>query len=210
VQLLVDRTADVAARRAGRGRDRAQRATWDEGAYVTCELLGEYFALEPREARTYAAHRWSSTDILGDSLPSGRYFLTAYTELNGELLLAPAGSVVLRRSDARSDATRIPAGPPTVHGPVLALDSTSFPAAVPRALVRSGPPASERGNIWVGAGPTSTLLVRVGNGVHRWTDWRAVGLRPGAVVSAWSTIIRDSDPPQTGANVLLVERTPPR
>jgi hypothetical protein len=95
---------------------------------------------------------------------------------------------------------------PTVHGPVLALDSLQFLGAVPSLFVRSGPPASHRGEIWVGAGASSTLLVRERGGVRRWTDWRAVGLRPGAVVSAWSTVVRHSDPPGTGADVLLVER----
>ncbi len=96
---------------------------------------------------------------------------------------------------------------PTVHGPVIALDSLRFPGAVPHLFVRSGPPASHRGAIWVGAGARSTLLVRERGGVRRWTDWRAVGLRPGAVVSAWSTVVRHTDPPGTGANVLLVERS---
>lgn len=95
--LVIDRDSLAATARPGRGREVFRGVAWSGSIRWSCALIGLYFALEPGESRILSTHTWTAKDILGDSLPPGRYFLTAVTDLNGEFLAAPAGAVELRK-----------------------------------------------------------------------------------------------------------------
>lgn len=94
--LVIDRDSLAATARPRRGREIFSGVAWSGSIRWSCALIGLYFALEPGESRILSTHTWTAKEILGDSLPPGRYFLTAVTDLNGEFLAAPAGAVELR------------------------------------------------------------------------------------------------------------------
>lgn len=71
-----------------------QQAAWDQGRVLGCTQAIETIQLQPGERRQLTA-RSNAREILGDSLPDGRYFLTAYLPANGGEIEIPAGAADL-------------------------------------------------------------------------------------------------------------------
>ncbi|CAN5196157.1 hypothetical protein BH24GEM2_BH24GEM2_17150 [soil metagenome] len=98
--------------RAYRHVHRTGRPVWDEqrwpnpnpktGVFRICDLYAVTFVVEPGASHTAHSFQIEPTvpDVLGDSLPPGRYFFTARLELTVPLSKnpeVPTGSVVLTR-----------------------------------------------------------------------------------------------------------------
>jgi hypothetical protein len=70
------------------------QAVWDQGRLVGCTQAIETIELQPGERRQLTAHA-DARQILGDSLPAGRYFLSAYVPASGGTIEMPAGAADL-------------------------------------------------------------------------------------------------------------------
>ena len=79
--------------RAYRNEARTQLA-WDQSAGRVCTMQIQIVELAPGETAERAT-RASAYDILGDSLPDGRYYLSAAVQVVGNGVVVPAGSVDL-------------------------------------------------------------------------------------------------------------------
>src|SRR5688572_16164543 len=71
-----------------------EQAVWDQGRVVGCTQAVETIELQPGERRQLTA-RADARQILGDSLPDGRYFLGAYLPATGGAIEMPAGAADL-------------------------------------------------------------------------------------------------------------------
>lgn len=77
-------------------RDPARTGTpaWDQSQVLFCTLQIRYVVLGPGESELLQGGA-SATDILGDSLPDGRYYLSAVVRIEGETIELAAGSATL-------------------------------------------------------------------------------------------------------------------
>lgn len=82
--------------RAYRSPDRAAPPAWDQAREVFCTQAIQLVTINPGEAREFTT-RTDAGQILGDSLPNGRYFLTAVVNKTGWPLQLDAGVVDLAR-----------------------------------------------------------------------------------------------------------------
>lgn len=82
--------------RAYRTPDRTGTPAWDQAHETFCTMAIQHFTINPGESRKFTA-RTDARQILGDSLPNGRYFLTAMLRKTGWTLELPAGEVELAR-----------------------------------------------------------------------------------------------------------------
>jgi hypothetical protein len=77
-------------------RDAARtRLAWDQSVGMVCTMQIQIVELAPGESSEKAAPRVSAADILGDSLPDGRYYLSAFVQVVGAPVTVPAGSADL-------------------------------------------------------------------------------------------------------------------
>jgi hypothetical protein len=83
--------------RAYRSEDRSGQPAWDPmRGSLFCTMILVEFTLSPGESREFQATA-SAPEILGDSLPAGRYFFTALLRPNGRAVEVPAGQADLQR-----------------------------------------------------------------------------------------------------------------
>jgi len=83
--------------RAYRSEDRSGQPAWDPmRGSLFCTMILVEFTLSPGESREFQATA-SAPEILGDSLPAGRYFFTALLRPNGGTVEVPAGQADLQR-----------------------------------------------------------------------------------------------------------------
>jgi hypothetical protein len=76
-------------------RDEARtRLAWDQGRIQACTKEIQIVDLPAGDTAQRSA-RTNAREILGDSLPDGRYWLSAYVQLVGAPLLVPAGAADL-------------------------------------------------------------------------------------------------------------------
>jgi hypothetical protein len=76
-------------------RDEARtRLAWDQGRLLVCTMQIQSVELAPGDADQRGT-RTDARQILGDSLPDGRYWLGAYVQVVGAPLVVPAGSADL-------------------------------------------------------------------------------------------------------------------
>ena len=75
--------------------DSAGRIVWD-GRQRICPARGRDITLGPGQSDTLRTSR-SVRDVLGDSLPGARYFVSAVFDVDGATLTRKAGELVLRR-----------------------------------------------------------------------------------------------------------------
>lgn len=80
--------------RAFRDGARANLA-WDQGREMVCTQQIQIVDLAAGETATREASVVSARDVLGDSLPDGRYWLGAYVQVVGAPLVLPAGDTEL-------------------------------------------------------------------------------------------------------------------
>jgi hypothetical protein len=80
--------------RAYRNEARTQLA-WDQSIGMVCTQQIQVVDLAPGASAERAAPRVNARDILGDSLPDGRYYLSAFVQVVGSPLTLPAGSADL-------------------------------------------------------------------------------------------------------------------
>jgi hypothetical protein len=77
-------------------RDAARRRlAWDQSVGMVCTMQIQIVELAPGATAEKAAPRASAADILGDSLPDGRYYLSAFVQVVGGPVTVPAGQVDL-------------------------------------------------------------------------------------------------------------------
>ena len=77
-------------------RDAARtQLAWDQSVGMVCTMQIQIVDLAPGATAEKAAPRVSARDILGDSLPDGRYYLSAFVQVVGGGLTLPAGSADL-------------------------------------------------------------------------------------------------------------------
>jgi hypothetical protein len=90
-----------------------------------------------------------------------------------------------------------------VEGAIIAVDSAPHLAPARRFLVQTRDVSGgSTGRVWVGVWAHSPILDARGRRV-------ALGaLGPGVRLRAWSQVIKDSDPAQTGADSVVVDRRP--
>jgi len=90
-----------------------------------------------------------------------------------------------------------------VVGAIIAVDSAPHLAPARRVLVQtSDVSGGSTGRIWVGIGARTPMVGPGGRRVELGT------LVPGVRLRAWSQVIKDSDPAQTGADSIVVDRQP--
>jgi hypothetical protein len=82
--------------RAYRDADRSGAPAWDQRRAVMCTQAIVQARLDPDDSVEYSA-RATAREILGDSLPGGRYYFTAYLRPDGRVVELPAGQMELRR-----------------------------------------------------------------------------------------------------------------
>lgn len=76
-------------------RDEARsRLAWDQGRVIACTKEIQIVELAPGDSAQRSAGT-NAHEILGDSLPDGRYWLGAYVQVVGAPLVVPAGAVDL-------------------------------------------------------------------------------------------------------------------
>lgn len=80
--------------RAYRVPTRTGTPVWDQSKVLICTLQLRYIVLESGESELLQGGA-TATDILGDSLPDGRYYLSAVVRANGETIELAAGSATL-------------------------------------------------------------------------------------------------------------------
>lgn len=78
--------------RAWRGAARSGDPAWEQQAVCTMALVPVDFA--PGETKTFT-NETDAREILGDSLPDGRYLLSAFMRPDGERIDVPAGAADL-------------------------------------------------------------------------------------------------------------------
>lgn len=76
--------------------ERAGEPAWDQQRAVACTMAIQIVRFEPGESREYRASA-TATEILGDSLPEGRYHFAALLRPDGQRVEVPAGEAELRR-----------------------------------------------------------------------------------------------------------------
>jgi hypothetical protein len=82
--------------RAYRAPDRTAPPAWDQERETFCTLAIQQVTITPGESREFTV-RTDARQILGDSLPNGRYLLTAVLRKTGWPLELDAGEVELAR-----------------------------------------------------------------------------------------------------------------
>lgn len=82
--------------RAYRTADRSGRPAWDQANETFCTMAIQQFTINPGESRRFTT-RTDAREILGDSLPNGRYYLTAVLRKSGGPLELTAGEADLAR-----------------------------------------------------------------------------------------------------------------
>jgi hypothetical protein len=109
------------------------------------------------------------------------------------------GQQVARSQRERPAACR----PPSVVGVIVAVDSARDLAPARRVLVQTGDVSGgSTGRVWVGVGARTPVVDARRRRV-------ALGaLVPGVRLRAWSQVIKHSDPAQTGADSVVVDRRP--
>ena len=70
------------------------RLAWDQGRVIACTQQIQTLQLAPSDTAQRSAGS-NAREILGDSLPDGRYWLSAYVQVVGAPLLVPAGAADL-------------------------------------------------------------------------------------------------------------------
>ncbi len=83
--------------RAYRTADRTGDPAWDESRAVACTMALQEIVLAPGAAKELTGSTISAAHILGDSLPAGRYYLTAVVRPNGQLVEMEAGEADLAK-----------------------------------------------------------------------------------------------------------------
>ncbi len=76
--------------------DRSGEPAWDQERDTFCTLAIQRITIDSGESRSFSV-RTDARQILGDSLPNGRYFLTAVLRKTGWPLELEAGAVDLAR-----------------------------------------------------------------------------------------------------------------
>ena len=77
-------------------RDEARtRLAWDQSRTVACTKEIQILSLRSGESAERAAPHTDARQILGDSLPDGRYWLSAHVQIVGSPLLIAAGAADL-------------------------------------------------------------------------------------------------------------------
>src|SRR5690606_18542008 len=74
--------------------EREGAPAWDQANLTVCTLAIQTITIEPRESREFKV-RTDAREILGDSLPNGRYYLTAVLRKTGWPLELDAGEADL-------------------------------------------------------------------------------------------------------------------
>jgi len=82
--------------RAYRDAARAGAPAWDQQRDAMCTMQLVELSLAPGESREFLASA-RADQILGDSLPAGRYYFTAVLRPNGRVVEVPAGEGELAR-----------------------------------------------------------------------------------------------------------------
>lgn len=82
--------------RAYRDAARTGAPAWDQQRGVACTMQLVTMSLAPGETREFLA-RATADQILGDSLPAGRYYFTALLRPDGQAVEVPAGDGELGR-----------------------------------------------------------------------------------------------------------------
>lgn len=82
--------------RAYRDAARTGAPAWDQQQGVMCTMQLVELSLAPGESREFLASA-RADQILGDSLPAGRYYFTAVLRPNGRVVEVPAGEAELGR-----------------------------------------------------------------------------------------------------------------
>lgn len=82
--------------RAYRTPERTGTPAWDQERETFCTMAIQRFTINPGESRQFTV-RTDARQILGDSLPNGRYFLTAVLRKAGWTLELHAGEADLAR-----------------------------------------------------------------------------------------------------------------
>lgn len=80
--------------RAYRSADRSGSPAWDQSRQAVCTMQLLLLDLEPGESAEFQG-RADAREILGDSLPAGRYYLTAVLRPNGKEVELAAGEAEL-------------------------------------------------------------------------------------------------------------------
>lgn len=76
--------------------DRTRQApVWDQASSVACDGEPVVVELSPGESRSMPIQAVSGTGILGDSLPEGRYRITAYVRPDGRVIEVELGEADL-------------------------------------------------------------------------------------------------------------------
>lgn len=76
--------------------ERSGPPAWDQAQHVFCTMALQVVQIGPGESRSFTT-RTNAAEILGDSLPNGRYYLTAYVNRTGGGPELPAGEADLAR-----------------------------------------------------------------------------------------------------------------
>lgn len=82
--------------RAYRTPDRTGAPAWDQAHDTFCTMAIQNFTINPGESRRFTTQA-DAREILGDSLPNGRYYLTAVLRKSGGALELAAGEAGLAR-----------------------------------------------------------------------------------------------------------------
>jgi len=82
--------------RAYRTPDRTGSPAWDQAQQVYCTMAIQVIQLGPGESLTFTT-RANAAEILGDSLPNGRYYLSVYVNKTGAAIELQAGEADLAR-----------------------------------------------------------------------------------------------------------------
>lgn len=80
--------------RAYRTAERSGAPAWDQQRVAVCTMAIQIVRLAPGESREFGMHA-GAAEILGDSLPAGRYYLTALLRPDGDRVEVPAGEAEL-------------------------------------------------------------------------------------------------------------------
>ncbi len=77
--------------RAYRDASRTGKPAWDEARSRVCTMAIESFTLAPHDSTVISGRTIGAAEILGDSLPPGRYYFTALVRPGGQAVELVAG-----------------------------------------------------------------------------------------------------------------------
>lgn len=81
--------------RAYRDESRSGSPAWDQAGSAMCTMALRRTTLAPGESREFGSVTVGAGEILGDSLPDGRYYLSAVIRPNGQTVELAAGATEL-------------------------------------------------------------------------------------------------------------------